>query len=127
MTVGFGAAVAMWGVCYFSRLPAVLLPSPILLFLLLGCLVGAGVTLGRYAGLGWLHGALAGITCPGLGIYGGDSDVLHHGERLSRVLPAFELRIYPGCTHSVLWERTEELKTGAVAWLGGQISRCEEA
>ena len=36
LTVGFGSAVAMWAVGYLSRLPAVMLPSPILLFLMPG-------------------------------------------------------------------------------------------
>jgi len=65
LTVGFGSAVAMWAVGYLSRLPAVQLPSPVLLALVLACLGGGGWALGRYANLGWRHGAAAGL-CTGL-------------------------------------------------------------
>jgi cytochrome c oxidase assembly protein subunit 15 len=61
LAVGFGTAVAMWAVGYVGRLPAVLLPSPLLLALLLGCLVGGGIVLGRYAAAGWRLGAAAGL------------------------------------------------------------------
>ena len=61
LTVGFGAAVGMWAVGYVSRLPGVMLPSPVLLALVLTCLLAGGWVLGRYAGLGWRHGALAGL------------------------------------------------------------------
>ncbi len=50
----------MWAVGYAGRLPAVRLPSPLLLGLLLLCLVGCGVALGRFAGCGWQQGAVAG-------------------------------------------------------------------
>ena len=62
LTVGFGSAVAMWAAGYLSRLPAVQLPSPVLLALVLACLGGGGWALGRYANLGWRHGAAAGLT-----------------------------------------------------------------
>jgi len=61
LTVGFGAAVGMWAVGYVSRLPGVMLPSPLLLGLVLSCLLVGGWVLGRYAGLGWRYGALAGL------------------------------------------------------------------
>ena len=60
LTVGFGVTVAMWAVGYVSRLPMLLLPSPLLLLLLVGCLFAGGWALGRYTGLGWRHGAAAG-------------------------------------------------------------------
>ena len=60
LAVGFGTTVAMWGVGYLSRLPLVQLPGPVLLPLLLLCLLAGGVALGRLAGLGWRHGAIAG-------------------------------------------------------------------
>ena len=60
-TVGFGTTVAMWGVGYFCRLPAILLPSPIVLVFLLGCLFGGGYVLGRLRGGGASAGAVAGL------------------------------------------------------------------
>jgi cytochrome c oxidase assembly protein subunit 15 len=62
LTVGFAAAVAMWASGYVCRLPAVLAPSPVLLVLMLACLLGGGWVLGRYARLGWRHGAMAGLV-----------------------------------------------------------------
>ena len=62
VTVGFGSAVAMWAVGYLGRLPVVMLPSPLLLTLMLACLLAGGWVLGRYGGLGWPHGALAGLV-----------------------------------------------------------------
>jgi len=61
VTVGFGTTVAMWAVGYFCRLPAILLPSPLVLVLLLGCLFGGGYVLGRASGSGWSIGAAAGL------------------------------------------------------------------
>jgi cytochrome c oxidase assembly protein subunit 15 len=61
VTVGFGTTVAMWGVGYFCRLPAILLPSPIVLVLLLGCLFGGGYALGLLRGTGASAGAIAGL------------------------------------------------------------------
>jgi len=63
LAAGFGTTVAMWGVGYVGRLPAVQLPSPIILFLLLLCLLVGGIALGRHAGRGWRHGAIAGGLC----------------------------------------------------------------
>lgn len=50
VTVGFGTTVAMWFVGYVGRLPAVQLPSPALLGLMLACVVGGGFALGRQLG-----------------------------------------------------------------------------
>jgi cytochrome c oxidase assembly protein subunit 15 len=60
LAAGFGITVAMWGVGYVGRLPAVQLPSPLILFLLLLCVVAGGIALGRHAGGGWRRGAIAG-------------------------------------------------------------------
>jgi len=61
LTVGFGTTVAMWAVGYVGRLPALLLPSPLLLGLLLVCQLTGGVVLGRHTGGGWRGGAAAGL------------------------------------------------------------------
>ncbi len=58
--MGFATSVAMWAVGYLGRLPAVRLPSPLVLALLLLCVLGGGLVLGRYSAGGWRAGALAG-------------------------------------------------------------------
>ena len=58
------------------------------------------------------------VECPVLAIYGENSDILARGERLQRVLPACELRVLPGCSHSILWEATGQLRRALVEWVG---------
>ena len=60
---------------------------------------------------------LSALPCPALAIYGQESDVLDRGLELARMLPYCELRILPGCTHSVLWEATEEVKSAIIDWV----------
>lgn len=60
VAVGFATTVAMWGVGYVGHLPAVRLPAPWILGLLLLCPVAGGLALARLAARGWRHGALAG-------------------------------------------------------------------
>ena len=60
---------------------------------------------------------LARINCPALIVCGEHSDMRAAGEHLSRVLPNSEIRVLPGCTHSVLWEATGEVCGLVVAWL----------
>jgi pimeloyl-ACP methyl ester carboxylesterase len=62
-------------------------------------------------------GEIRAIRCPVLAIYGERSDLRSHGERLAAALERSELRIYPGCTHSVIWEATARLREDVVAWL----------
>jgi pimeloyl-ACP methyl ester carboxylesterase len=57
------------------------------------------------------------IACPTLALYGERSDVRARGEELARTLPACELRLLPGCTHSVLWEATAEVRDRIVEFL----------
>jgi pimeloyl-ACP methyl ester carboxylesterase len=59
---------------------------------------------------------LAAIACPTLALYGEQSDALARGKHLAAALPACTLRIFPGCTHSVLWERTGEVRDQLAAW-----------
>ena len=61
--------------------------------------------------------ALARIRCPVLALYGEKSDVRDRGEWLARTLPACSLQILPGCTHSVLWEATGEVRERIVEFL----------
>ncbi len=62
---------------------------------------------------------LASVSCPVLAIYGEDSDIRDKGERLVRTLPQCELRILPGCSHSVIWEATDTLRDAVTEWLHG--------
>ncbi len=57
------------------------------------------------------------INAPVLAIYGENSNILDKGRSLARLLPNCELRIFPGCTHSVIWEATEELCRQAGEWI----------
>lgn len=58
------------------------------------------------------------VAAPVLAIYGESSDLRAAAERAAALLPRCDLRIYPGCTHSVLWEATPQLKTDVVTWIG---------
>jgi len=60
---------------------------------------------------------LATIRCPVLALYGEDSELLDRGERIGRTIPDCEVRLFPGCTHLLLWEATEELKRQIVEWV----------
>jgi pimeloyl-ACP methyl ester carboxylesterase len=60
---------------------------------------------------------LATIHCPVLALYGTDSELLDRGERLGRTVPNCEVRLFPGCTHLLLWEATQQLKQQIAAWV----------
>ena len=62
------------------------------------------------------------IGCPVLAIYGERSDILDHGQRIARLVPRTELRIVPGCSHSVLWEHTATLRDQVCEWIGAQAA-----
>lgn len=57
------------------------------------------------------------VRCPVLGFYGEDSDIRDHGDRLARVIPDFELRVFPESTHSIIWEKTAELRAQVLDWV----------
>ena len=61
LTLAFGTTVAMWAIGYFGRLPALMLPSPVLAVLLLACVVAGGWVAGRHAG-GWRAGLVVGFV-----------------------------------------------------------------
>jgi pimeloyl-ACP methyl ester carboxylesterase len=63
---------------------------------------------------------LARLACPILLLYGERSDLRAAGELLARILPAAELRLIAGCTHSVLWEATAEVRGLVARWLAAQ-------
>jgi len=76
----------MWALGYLGRLPVVLISSPALLVLMLVCLFVGGWFLGRYAGLGWRHGALAGLVTGTINLLILGS--LLTGERPNEIVPS---------------------------------------
>jgi len=66
-------------------------------------------------------GDLARIQCPVLAIYGEHSDLRQRANELAAALPHCDARIFPDCTHSVLWEATAEVRELIVAWLARSV------
>jgi pimeloyl-ACP methyl ester carboxylesterase len=62
------------------------------------------------------------VRCPVLVFYGEHSDVRQSGDRLAATLPACEVRVLPGCSHSVLWEATDLVRHDVLEWLAGEGS-----
>jgi pimeloyl-ACP methyl ester carboxylesterase len=60
---------------------------------------------------------LARVTCPVLALYGASSDLRPEAERASAELPACDLRIFDGCTHSILWEQTDRVRREVLDFL----------
>ena len=60
LTVGFGTAVAMWAIGYISRIPPVLIPSPVVGVLFVGILAAGGYIAAKTTGRGASGGARAG-------------------------------------------------------------------
>jgi len=110
LTVGFGSAVSMWGVGYVSRLPVVMLPSPLLLALVLTCLLGGGFVLGRMSGFGFRHGALAGALTGLINLL---------------VLGSFLSGDAPGAVHpsAALWLPGSIVLTALLGGIGALIGR----
>ncbi len=63
--------------------------------------------------------ALAQIRCPTLALYGERSDVRARGEALARTMPGCTLHVLAGCSHSVLWEATAEVRERVVTFITG--------
>jgi pimeloyl-ACP methyl ester carboxylesterase len=63
---------------------------------------------------------LAALRVPVLALYGQDSDIREKGQWMAGQLPDCELHVLPGCSHSVLWEATEEVREHIVTWLAGR-------
>lgn len=63
---------------------------------------------------------LSRLTQPVLALYGESSDILDKGEQLARTLPNCQLNIFPGCSHSILWEETALLRDTVSTWLEAQ-------
>jgi pimeloyl-ACP methyl ester carboxylesterase len=64
---------------------------------------------------------LAKVRCPVLALYGESSDLREQAERIARALPAAELRVFPGCSHSILWEATAEVREAVIAFVAARL------
>ena len=60
---------------------------------------------------------LAAITAPVLALYGERSDLNARAQRLLARVPACRIEELPGCTHSILWEATDEVRRRTLAFL----------
>ncbi|HZN54596.1 MAG TPA: COX15/CtaA family protein, partial [Candidatus Polarisedimenticolaceae bacterium] len=97
LSIGFGTAVAMWGIGYLARLPVVLAPPAVVLVLLLLAQLGGGFIAGRFGPGGARDGA-------GAGALTGLLNLLVLGSFLS--------------AH----DRTNALVPSALVWLPGSIA-----
>ncbi len=59
LAIGVGTTVCMWVIGYVARMPGLEIPSPVLFFLFLGCLLGGGIYAGYATERGPKGGALA--------------------------------------------------------------------
>jgi pimeloyl-ACP methyl ester carboxylesterase len=62
------------------------------------------------------------ITAPTLALYGERSELLERSANLIARMPHARLEVLPGCTHSVLWEATDDVRARIVAFCS---SLCE--
>ncbi|HEY3803594.1 MAG TPA: alpha/beta hydrolase [Kofleriaceae bacterium] len=58
------------------------------------------------------------IACPTLALYGESSDVRAHGEALAKQLPRCTFELFPGCSHSILWEATATVRDRITRFVG---------
>jgi pimeloyl-ACP methyl ester carboxylesterase len=58
------------------------------------------------------------IAAPTLLLYGEKSDVRANGEALAQQLPHCTLELLPGCSHSVLWEATADVRDRVTRFVG---------
>lgn len=64
--------------------------------------------------------ALRALDLPVLALYGEQSDLRARGEALAATLPRCTLRLLPGCSHSIIWEATVQVREAVVQWLAAQ-------
>lgn len=63
---------------------------------------------------------LATLPMPVLALYGETSDIVDEADRIRRLVPQADVRILAGCSHSILWEATEDVVTAVIGWLASQ-------
>jgi pimeloyl-ACP methyl ester carboxylesterase len=56
------------------------------------------------------------ISTPTLALYGESSDLIRESAPLLGSMPCCTLEVLPGCTHSVLWEATGQVRSRAVSF-----------
>jgi pimeloyl-ACP methyl ester carboxylesterase len=61
------------------------------------------------------------VRCPVLALYGESSDLRAEAERIARALPSALLRVFPGCSHSILWEATAEVREAVLAFVAERV------
>jgi pimeloyl-ACP methyl ester carboxylesterase len=61
------------------------------------------------------------IRAPTLAVYGEKSDLVARSAPLLSRMPRCTLSVVPGCTHSVLWEATEEVRAGLISFCRGLL------
>jgi pimeloyl-ACP methyl ester carboxylesterase len=61
----------------------------------------------------------AAIDAPTLALYGERSDVIERSRPLLSQMPRCTIEVLPGCTHSILWEATEQVRARTVAFCRG--------
>jgi cytochrome c oxidase assembly protein subunit 15 len=112
-TLAFGTTVAMWAVGYVGHLPALSLPGPVTLPLLLLCLLAGGGFAGRHARGGWRAGAAVGFVVGLLNLLILGS--LITGDQPNAILPT-----------AVLWVPGSVLASAAFGaaggWFGGRTA-----
>jgi pimeloyl-ACP methyl ester carboxylesterase len=60
---------------------------------------------------------LAAVRAPILALYGERSDLRDRAEATLAALPGARVEILPGCTHSILWEATAEVRERVLAFI----------
>lgn len=108
LALGFGTTVGMWLVGYVCRLPAVLLPSPIVLVLMLLTLLMGGYFAGRYSSRQLKSGIYTGLIAAVL-------NLLILGSLLSGETPN---QVHP---IALLWLPGWFLLAAVLGWLGSLI------
>jgi pimeloyl-ACP methyl ester carboxylesterase len=68
-------------------------------------------------------GDFARISAPTLALYGERSDVLQRSAPLLARMPRCTLEVLPGCTHSILWEATDRVRSRTVDFCRELASR----
>jgi pimeloyl-ACP methyl ester carboxylesterase len=57
------------------------------------------------------------VQAPALAMYGERSDIRARSVPLLERMPRCEIEIFPGCTHSILWEATERVRDRVVEFV----------
>ncbi|MFO0586965.1 MAG: alpha/beta hydrolase [Polyangiaceae bacterium] len=64
--------------------------------------------------------AMRNIQSPVLALYGETSDLLPAAREAERLIPRFDLIVFEGCSHSVLWEVTARVRDVVLGWIAAR-------